>query len=127
MAVTWQSSQLQSFVFETHSVDAGWHDKPGLYLFCGQDSQGTWWPKYIGQASSFKDRLCNHEQWAPAVAQGATHVLAMVVPQQAERDRLEAILIGELDPPLNVQLRNPISALGFSSAQVRLAQWGVPK
>jgi excinuclease UvrABC nuclease subunit len=94
-------------------------------MFCGKNMNGTWIPKYIGKASSFKERLCNHEQWAPSAAQGATHVLAMVVPDNAQRDRLEALLIAELDPPLNVQLRKPIGALALASVQ--MARYGIPK
>jgi excinuclease UvrABC nuclease subunit len=125
MAISWTSSQLQRFEFDIFSIDASWNETAGLYMFCGQNLQRLWAPKYIGQASSFKERLCDHEQWAPAVANGATHVLAMVVSQQSERDRLEKILIAELHPPLNVQHRRPVGALSLAAA--RLAQLGIPK
>lgn len=77
----------------------------------------VWHPKYIGKAKNLRDRLCGHDQWALAVRMGATHVLAMIVPTEIERDRLEALLIAEIDPPLNKQLRQPQGMLRPTRSQ----------
>jgi len=93
--------------FQICDYSGDWNEVAGIYMFCSANAQGQWQSLYIGQASSFKDRLCAHEQWTPAVRLGATHAHAIVVPTQSERDRLEKMLIAEMNPPLNVQLRAP--------------------
>ncbi len=82
-----------------------WNDVAGIYVFAGITPQGRWRAFYIGQAKSFQDRIPNHENWPAAVRLGATHVHAMVVPLAANRDRIEAELIGAYQPALNVQLK----------------------
>jgi hypothetical protein len=99
----------ERLTFEVCNFAGNWSEYPGIYMMSALINQGReWHPKYIGKAKSFKDRLCGHDQWAPAVRLGATHVLAMIVPTESERDRLEAMLIAEINPPLNVQLRQPV-------------------
>jgi len=77
--------------------------------------RGTaWMPRYIGKALSLRDRLCNHEQWDDAVRLGATHILAKVLHDERERDRVERLMIEECNPPLNVQHRTmPVASLGM--------------
>lgn len=41
----------------------------------------------------------NHEKWHPAARMGATRVHAAVVTAQAERDRLEKLLVAQFDFP----------------------------
>jgi excinuclease UvrABC nuclease subunit len=77
----------------------------GIYIFAGITNQYQWRALYIGQASSFRDRLPNHENWNPAVRLGATHIHVMVVPQAASRHIVEAQLIEAYQPALNVQLK----------------------
>jgi len=100
----WTSSTGERCSFHICAFDDTWTDRSGIYMMCALQGR-LWVPKYIGQAASFKKRMCNHDQWGPAQRLGASHVLATVVSTQAERDRLEGILIRELQPPLNVQLR----------------------
>jgi excinuclease UvrABC nuclease subunit len=82
--------------------DANWSKSAGIYIFAGVNSNRNWVALYIGQASSFADRVPNHERWDDAVKRGATHVHACIVPTQAERDRLEESLVRAFQPPLNV-------------------------
>lgn len=91
-------------IFSIHDPDVQWADVAGIYIFAKSD-QGQWQPIYVGQASSFKDRMANHERWAEAQRLGATHVLALIVPQQASRDGIERSLIQTFEPPLNQQLK----------------------
>lgn len=81
-----------------------WRAVAGIYCFAYLEG-GTWRVMYVGQASSFADRIPSHERWADASRRGATHVLAMPVSTQAARDRIEEALIRELQPPLNTLLR----------------------
>ena len=91
--------------FNVLPYNANWADSAGIYIFCGLNQQNQWTPFYIGQASSFRDRLPSHEMWNKAQSLGATHVHAKVVEQQAQRDSLEAELIQTFQPPLNDQLK----------------------
>jgi excinuclease UvrABC nuclease subunit len=88
-----------------YNADTNWHDVAGIYIFAGISQNGRWTAFYIGQAKSFQNRLPNHELWEAAVRMGATHVHAMVVPLAANRDTIEAELIGKCQPPLNSQLK----------------------
>lgn len=124
--INWTSARNDYFAFELHDLRTTWHPVGGLYMFC-KYMDSRWVPVYIGKASSFKDRLCNHEQWEPSVRLDATHILAMVVPQELERARLEAVLIKELNPPLNVQLKPSglLSALMAQPAAANSAALGL--
>ena len=94
-----------TYEFDVYPPNTTWNDVPGIYIFAGLNAAGRWRAYYIGQAKSFKDRLSNHDQWDAAVRLGATHIHARVVQQQADRDRIEAELIGAYQPTLNVQLK----------------------
>ena len=91
--------------FTIYQPPTQWNNVAGIYIFVGVNSQNQWDPLYIGQADSFQDRIPSHEQWEPAVELGATHVHAMVVPLEANRDTIEKELIQAYQPPLNIQLR----------------------
>ncbi|HWV98792.1 MAG TPA: hypothetical protein VNZ64_03765 [Candidatus Acidoferrum sp.] len=94
-----------NYSFEVYLKDGEWNEVPGVYIFCGTNEQNEWEPYYVGKAKKFSARLPNHEQWAAAVRLGATHVHALVVPLEANRDKIEAELIAAYKPPLNVQLK----------------------
>lgn len=96
-----QTASGISLEFHVQQKNAPWKDIAGVYAFGTPVQNGTYHVQYVGQALSFKDRLSNHERWNEAQRLGATHVLAMVVPRQADRDKIEATLINELRPTLN--------------------------
>jgi len=92
--------------FEIHLPTVSWSDVAGIYIFAKPSQQlNQWIALYIGQAASLKDRLSNHERWNDALRLGATHVHALVVPLQANRDGIEQSLIRTYQPNLNQQLR----------------------
>ena len=66
-----------------------------------------WEPLYVGETGSFKNRLdlANHETWPAAVKLGATHIHTLVEQGPIKRTLVEALLIQELKPPLNTQLK----------------------
>jgi excinuclease UvrABC nuclease subunit len=100
-----QAVWLNRYTFSVHLHSAGWNPTAGIYIFCGVTPQNQWRPLYIGQANDFRSRFGNHETWPGALALGATHIHAMVVPLQAHRDQIEQELIRAYDPPLNVHHR----------------------
>jgi len=93
------------YEFGVYDPDTNWADVAGLYIFAGVNARNQWVPFYIGQTTSFQDRIPNHENWSEAVRLGATHVHARVESQAATRDRIEAMLIRTFQPALNVQLK----------------------
>jgi excinuclease UvrABC nuclease subunit len=103
--VNWPLGNRESLEFEVYDRNDTWNDVPGLYIF-SYVAEGYWRALYVGQAESFRARLPNHERLPEAVQRGATHIHAMVVPQQSDRDEWERMLIQNLQPPMNVQHRN---------------------
>lgn len=105
-----QTVKWLSYDFGVYDDKTTWNNVAGIYIFCKIvkiNQQEFWKALYIGQADSFEKRLrlTSHEQWIPAVRLGATHIHAMAVPLQANRDLIEKQLIQTFDPPLNVQLK----------------------
>ena len=96
--------------FEVYKPDTKWHDVGGVYIFTTQQPAGLgdiWRALYVGETESFKNRLdlSNHEKWESAVELGATHIHTLVEPGPIKRTLVEALLIQELKPPLNTQLK----------------------
>jgi hypothetical protein len=100
----WPLGNGQTLEFKVYGTNENWNNVAGLYIFSYLATEG-WFPLYVGQANPFSDRLPNHERLSEAVQRGATHIHAVVVPQQANRDNWARMLIQYLQPPMNVQLR----------------------
>lgn len=98
--VTWAGHQ-----FTAYPPTTTWNHVSGIYIFARQSSPGNWQALYIGQAQSFADRLPSHERWSEAARHGATHIHALIVPQQVNRDAIEQTLIRACQPVLNTQHR----------------------
>ena len=96
--------------FEVYKPDTEWNDVGGVYIFTAQQPAGLeddiWRALYVGETESFKNRLlANHEKWPAAVELGATHIHTLVEQGPIKRTLVEALLIQELKPPLNTQLK----------------------
>ena len=97
--------------FEVYQPDTEWNDVGGVYIFTVQRPAGllgdSWQALYVGKAESFKNRLdlSNHEKWPAAVKLGVTHIHTLVEQGSIKRTLVEALLIPELKPPLNTQLK----------------------
>ena len=98
---TWRGYAFTIYPYDT----TGWNNVAGIYIFAGINRQDYWVPLYVGQCGSFQDRIPSHEKWDRAQSLGATHVHAMVVSKQADRDLIEKDLIQSYQPPLNDQLK----------------------
>jgi excinuclease UvrABC nuclease subunit len=96
--VTWLTHE-----FSVHQHGENWNAVAGLYIFAAMNSEGRWFPLYVGQAESLAERIPTHERWQEAVRLGATHVHARVVANGMMRDSLETELIQVFQPRLNVQ------------------------
>lgn len=90
--------------FYVYPHNTSWNDVAGIYIFCSVVNN-RWLAHYIGQASSFSDRLSNHERFREALMLGMTHIHALTVPAQADRDRIEKALIQSYQPRLNTLLK----------------------
>jgi excinuclease UvrABC nuclease subunit len=98
--VTWLTHK-----FEVNLQSANWRAIAGLYIFAAKNSEGKWFPLYVGQAESLAARLPTHERWQEAVRLGATHVHARVVLEESTRCEVESQLIQAYQPRLNVHHR----------------------
>ncbi len=101
----WPLGNGQNLECTILTPDANWNRAAGLYIFAHSTDASHWRAVYVGQTDDFSSRIPGHERWSEAARLGATHVHAAVVPQQANRDNLEKMLIQSLQPPLNVQFR----------------------
>jgi hypothetical protein len=99
-----------------------WNDVAGVYVFARFNPlTDRWDPLYIGKTASFQSRIPCHERWFQAVLLGATHILAVTVPDEPMRSGIERRLIESYQPTLNVQHRAsladwyqpPYSGFGF--------------
>ena len=107
--VRWPLGNGKFLPFEVYCSNEDWNDVPGLYIFAIQEPpRGDWHSLYVGQADSFSKRLPNHERWHEAVRNGATHIHAIVVKSQSDRDLWERMLIQHLQPPMNIQHRRVV-------------------
>ena len=98
---SWPIGPGRTLTFTIYDYDATrWKTVGGLYIFARMAGDG-WDPLYVGKTENFRMRLPAHERWEEARSLGATHVHALVVPLEADRVRLEAALIGLLEPSMN--------------------------
>jgi predicted GIY-YIG superfamily endonuclease len=102
----WPIDSTQSLGFEIYDFNTTWNSVAGLYIFTYQATDGHWYALYVGQTDDFSIRLPNHESKSEAIRRGATHVHALVVSQQKDRDYYEEKLVQYLQPPMNKQLKN---------------------
>ncbi len=101
---SWPLGNGQTHEFTIYDSKQNWNKIAGVYIFSYLAQEG-WYPLYVGQTDDFSSRLPNHERLEEAVRHGATHIHAAVIPQASSRDKLEAMLIGHLQPPMNTQLK----------------------
>ena len=82
-----------------------WSNIGGIYIFAAQNYDGAWYPIYIGQTDSFRNRVPGHDRGDEAVLKGATAIHAHAVTDPRERADLERRLIEYYQPVLNLQYR----------------------
>lgn len=102
---SWPLGDGSSLEFTIYDRNEGWYKVGGLYIFSFLAANGRWTALYIGQTNDFSARLPSHERLHEAVQLGATHIHALVVPRQQNRDIWESMLIRHIQPSMNEQLR----------------------
>jgi hypothetical protein len=85
-----------------HPLGTSFKGEPGNYIYAKETEPRRWRPVYIGQASSLKDRLADHEKEGCAKRNGATHVHAHTSSStEATRTAEETDLIEKWSPVCN--------------------------
>ena len=100
----WPLGNGESLEFTIYDKNEGWNKVAGLYIFSHLAEDGRWLPLYVGQTNDFSARLPSHERLKEALQRGATHIHALVVPLQENREAWESMLIQNLHPSMNEQL-----------------------
>ncbi len=90
--------------------------QPCVYLMAHEEQPGVHRIHYAGQTHSLAERFAGHHRLDAAIALGATHVLAIMVPAERDRRALETLLRYELRPPLNEE-SVPTHVQGWRAAQ----------
>lgn len=97
--VNWHGYNLT--VYDPNRVK--WNDVGAVYIFARKNLRGGWDALYVGKAESMAVRMGSHERWQEAVRRGAIAIHAIAVQTEADRARIEALLIKLLQPPMNQQ------------------------
>ena len=106
--VIWRGEDGTPYEYKVFDLDPGWNDVPGNYIFARWDGE-SWIALYIGETSSFKDRLNNlqhHQAHDCAERRGMTAIHAHTGSREETVRRNEEFnLIRKLSPPCNVRSR----------------------
>jgi hypothetical protein len=106
--LTWSGQYGQAYAFEVFPAGTRFNPLSGLYVFCGQKSDGMWYVQYAGETEDFEARLSNcrttHHAWPLAAGHGSTHVGVLVMNgPRSNRLQAETDLRHSLRPPANRQ------------------------
>ncbi len=102
--IYWEGISGKKYGYWIYPIGASFKDEPGNYIYAKETSPNRWRAIYIGQTSSLKDRLADHEKEACAKRNGATHIHAHTSSNSEDvRRSEEEDLIKKWDPPCNKQ------------------------
>ena len=76
--VNWPGTSGRNYGYWVYPIGTNLKDSPGNYIYAKANNLGTWNAVYIGQTSSLRDRLNNHEKEPCARQNGATHIHAHI-------------------------------------------------
>jgi len=103
--IYWEGKSSRKYGYWIHPIGASFKDAPGNYIYAKESSPGRWSPLYIGETSSLKDRLADHEREECATRNGATHVQAHTSSEsESVRKVEESDLIVRWEPVCNEQV-----------------------
>lgn len=86
-----------------YRLNTRWNSVGGLYVFTYKKVNGHWKALYIGQTDDLSSGLSSHERLNEAIDKGATHIHAIAISSQSDREKYERMLIAYLQPPMNSQ------------------------
>jgi predicted GIY-YIG superfamily endonuclease len=100
--IYWEGESGAKYGYWIHPIETDFKDAPGNYIYAKETEPHRWRPVYIGQTSSLKDRLADHEKEMCAKDNGATHIHAHTASDdESKRLAEEADLIGKWNPVCN--------------------------
>lgn len=100
--ISWPGKSGRTYDYFIYPIGTPFIDKPGNYLYARQPSAGHWQPTYIGQTSSLRNRLADHEKESCAKRNGATHIHVHVSSDSEDaRTTEEYDLIARWQPACN--------------------------
>lgn len=99
--IDWPGISGKNYRYWIHSIGTEFLNQGGNYIFAKETSPGSWVPIYIGQTSSLRNRLENHEKEACARRNGATHIHAHTTPIESSRPAEEKDLVDRWKPVCN--------------------------
>jgi hypothetical protein len=89
--VTWLGVSEKTYAMELRHFGEGFGSDPGVYVFCKQESEGSWMPIYVGECSDFDEclnrNLASHPKWDAIKGNGATNVCVFRVDGAQDRRR----------------------------------------
>ncbi len=105
--IVFQGASGRKYKFETYTLGTEtFSEVGGVYIFTKdtheQHGGRRYFPLYIGQTRSFKDRLTNsHENWPCAVQNGANCLCVLVEENSFSRRAIELDLLSRYNTPCN--------------------------
>ena len=75
-SINWPGKSGKQYTYWIHPIGTEFKDEPGNYIYAKDNTPSGWAAVYIGETSSLKDRLANHEKEPCAKKNGASHVHA---------------------------------------------------
>jgi excinuclease UvrABC nuclease subunit len=110
--LTLSTARGRTFTFDQYNIDDDWYTGiGGLYFFAKFiPERNSWRVLYIGKTNCFRTRMNVHAKslWLRALKLGASAVFAVKIDSEADRVWIEADLIGQYNPVLNIQ-NNPLN------------------
>jgi predicted GIY-YIG superfamily endonuclease len=100
--INWEGVSGKKYGYWIHKIRTEFKDEPGSYIYAKETKPNSWAPVYIGQTSSLKNRLADHEKENCAKRNGATHIHAHTSSNTEETGKAEEIdLIRNYRPVCN--------------------------
>ena len=89
------------YTFPVYPLGADFEKLPAVYVITRRDLQGNHKVLYVGQTENLHDRFADHHKWWCMSQNGASHVCATVVTDEAQRLAMENDLTTAYRPPCN--------------------------
>ena len=89
--IYWAGKSGEKYGYWIYKIEDQFDDTPGNYIYTKKTNGDKWILLYIGQTSSLKDRLSNHEKEAFAKRNGATHIHTHTNPASEEMRKKEEV------------------------------------
>ena len=97
----WKGASGRVYTYNVYPMNTSWNDVAGNYIYASRTGNG-WKAAYVGQTSSFKIRLPDHNEENCAKRNGATHIHAHTNTNgETARRSEESDLIAQHQPPCN--------------------------